>query len=129
VLGILVTRRVINGFSGFMNRFIGQSPGESTNTCNTSKGYWNNNTKSSTLPPFCLVLGFCYSVGLSSISSLMSSVFCLPLMISSLDQSWLHSVAKVHFLVFAVVTETCLQLLCEQSLHSRCNRNVSVRVA
>jgi hypothetical protein len=43
---ILVTRQVINGFAGLMNGFIGQSPGGSTNTYNTSKGYWNNNTQS-----------------------------------------------------------------------------------
>jgi hypothetical protein len=34
-----------------MIRFTGQSAGGPTNTYNTSKGYWNNNTqKSSTLP-------------------------------------------------------------------------------
>jgi hypothetical protein len=41
---ILATRQIINGFSGLMNRFIG--PGGSTNTYNTSKDYWSNNTQS-----------------------------------------------------------------------------------
>jgi hypothetical protein len=51
LLRILVMRQVINGFFGLMNRFIGQSPVGSTNTYNTSKGYWNNNKMSSSLPP------------------------------------------------------------------------------
>jgi hypothetical protein len=41
---ILITWQVINGFSGLMNRFIGYSPVATTDTYNTSKGYWNNNT-------------------------------------------------------------------------------------
>jgi hypothetical protein len=43
---ILLMRQVVNGFSGLMNWFIGQLPGWSTNTYNTSEGYWNNNTQS-----------------------------------------------------------------------------------
>jgi hypothetical protein len=50
LLHILVTQQVINGFFGLINRFIGQSPVTTTDTYNTSKGYGNNNTKSSTVP-------------------------------------------------------------------------------
>jgi hypothetical protein len=43
---IVVRRHVINGFFRLMNRFIEQSSGGSTNTYNTSKGYWDSNTLS-----------------------------------------------------------------------------------
>jgi hypothetical protein len=43
---ILLTRLAINGCSGLINRFIGQSRVATSNTYNTSKGYWNNNTQS-----------------------------------------------------------------------------------
>jgi hypothetical protein len=36
---ILVTRQVINGFSGLKNRFIGQSPSGSTNTYNQGQDF------------------------------------------------------------------------------------------
>jgi hypothetical protein len=117
---VLVTRQVINGLSGLMNRLIGQSPGGSTNTYNTSKGYWNNNTQSlqhcHSLYEFgeqvcvpnllsCLVLGLrFYSVGLSSISLLL---------VSSLDLSSLHA-------------DRIWNTPCNGTLHlCCCHRNVS----
>jgi hypothetical protein len=82
---ILITQQVINGFSGLMIRFIGQSPDGSTDTLQKVTGtitheVFNNSTLRCSLyesgeqvctqsPLFCLVLGFYYSVGLSSIYS------------------------------------------------------------
>jgi hypothetical protein len=137
----VVTRQVINGFPGLNNQFIGQSPGGSTNTYNTSKGYWNNNTQSlqhSTLrcflyefgeqvytqsPLFCLVLGlgFYHSVGLSSVYH-FSSVFFLYL--SPWSRFWSNRIeitaSKNSYFayLFFVAVWTVLPI--------RCNRNVSV---
>jgi hypothetical protein len=53
------------------------------------------------------------------------------ILVRSLDLSWLYTTgyetlrATVHFFVFAVVIETCLSLLSEQSLPIRCNGNIS----
>jgi hypothetical protein len=69
---MLATRQVINGFSALINRFTGQSPVTTTNTCNTSKGYWNNKTqKSSTLP---LLDAPCTNSVSKCVSNLFSSV-------------------------------------------------------
>jgi hypothetical protein len=65
---------VTNGFSGLLNRFIGLWPGRSTNTCNTWKGYWNNNTKSSTLPR----LDAPCKNSVRSVHSLLSSLLSCP---------------------------------------------------
>jgi hypothetical protein len=81
---ILVPRQAINGFFVLMNRFIGQSPGGSTNTHNTeevtgtvTRKVFNTSTLRYSLYDFgeqvCtqspLGLGFYYSVGLSRLSS------------------------------------------------------------
>jgi hypothetical protein len=69
---VLITRQVINGFSGLMNRFIGQSLAVTTNTYNTSKGHWNTNTQILQHFHSCMLLVRIQWTGLCPISSLLS---------------------------------------------------------
>jgi hypothetical protein len=145
---ILVTRHVMNGFSGLMNRFIDQSPGGSTNTYITLKIITGTitHTKSSAFPfidaPPTNSLVSCSRTGLLLLGRTLqypvSSLLYYPVFVffsrpklASRRPDMKHSVQRYFssFSFFAVVTEMCLSLLCEQSLHSRCNGNFFVRVA
>jgi hypothetical protein len=131
---ILVTWQEINGLCRLTNRFIGQSPGETTNASNTSKGYWNNNTKSSTLP---LLDAPCRNSVSRSVPNLLSSVlfsdwaslgrtlqylylFCI--LVSSVDLSWLYAdriwntPCNLTLLVFAAASKRIFRC-CVNSLY------------